>query len=297
MNRPMLAAAYNGEILNFPLLATPKVDGVRALVINGNLVSRSFKSIPNVAIRSLLEHLLPEGADGELSVNFDFQETISVVMSVHAGVPENLRFYWFDWVQNSNLDVPYERRVSSTEKYAMVHEDDHNSSLVIPLIPRQIHNLEELASYEAFVLGQGFEGVVLRVPGGKYKCGRSTMKEALMIKVKRYEDYEATVVGTEELMHNLNEKQKDNFGKTKRSSTKQGKLKSGTLGAIVAITDEGYVFKIGTGYTSKQRSEFWTMRDELIGKLVKYRHATLGKSHSGVPKSTVFLGIRHKDDT
>ena len=59
MNRPMLAAAYNGEILNFPLLATPKVDGVRALVINGNLVSRSFKSIPNVAIRSLLEHLLP----------------------------------------------------------------------------------------------------------------------------------------------------------------------------------------------------------------------------------------------
>ena len=68
MNQPMLAATYkNDEQLEFPLLATPKVDGVRALIVNGKLVSRSFKPIPNDKIRSVLEDMLPEGADGELS--------------------------------------------------------------------------------------------------------------------------------------------------------------------------------------------------------------------------------------
>jgi DNA ligase 1 len=68
MDRPMLAAAYrDGVYLSFPLLATPKIDGVRAIMVNGRLVSRSFKLIPNANLRMELESLLLEGADGEIS--------------------------------------------------------------------------------------------------------------------------------------------------------------------------------------------------------------------------------------
>ena len=44
---PMLASTYTGEDLKFPVLVTPKIDGVRAIKLNGKLVSRSLKQIPN----------------------------------------------------------------------------------------------------------------------------------------------------------------------------------------------------------------------------------------------------------
>lgn len=294
----MLAAALTHEdALNFPLLATPKIDGVRALKVKGRLVSRSFKSIPNVAIRCLLEEILPDGADGELSVNLDFQETVSAVMSVHGPVPENLKYYWFDFVQISGTDTPYERRVHCIDTYIKVHGDP--AAVIVPLIPKQINDVEELNEYETSVLEQGYEGVVLRAPKGRYKCGRSTIKEGLMIKMKRHEDHEAVIVGTQELMHNMNDEKKDNFGNVKRSSFIKNKIKSGTLGAIVAATESGVVFKIGTGFTNKQRHEFWAMRDELAGKLVKYRysHAKTSYIEGFAPRCAVFMGIRPAEDT
>jgi hypothetical protein len=86
----MLAAAYReGVDLSFPLLATPKIDGVRALVVDGRLVSRSFKLIPNVALRAALETMLPEGADGEISCGSSLYDTTSAVMSEHHVTKKN----------------------------------------------------------------------------------------------------------------------------------------------------------------------------------------------------------------
>ena len=301
----MLAAAFTREeALNFPLLATPKIDGVRALKVNGHLVSRSFKSIPNVAIRRLMEEILPDGADGELSINLDFQETVSAVMSVHGPVPDNLKFYWFDFVQKSGTDIPYERRVHCINMYMKVHGDP--VAIIVPLVPEQINSVKELNAYETSVLEQGYEGVVLRAPNGRYKCGRSTVKEGLMIKMKRHEDHEAVIVGTQELMHNMNDGKKDNFGNVKRSSVIKNKVRSGILGAIVAATEDGVVFKIGTGFTNEQRRAFWAIREELAGKIVKYRYSqaydapfsiSLKHEKEQRPKCAVFMGIRPIEDT
>jgi DNA ligase-1 len=47
--KPMLASDCGGiENVRFPVIASPKLDGVRALVIDGALMSRSLKPIPNV---------------------------------------------------------------------------------------------------------------------------------------------------------------------------------------------------------------------------------------------------------
>jgi len=77
-------------------------------------------------------------------------------------------------------------------------------------------------------------------------------------------------------MHNLNEEQRDNFGRMHRSSAKDNKIKSGILGALVAQAPNGKIFKIGTGLTNQQKHELWGSRNDLIGKFVKYRCA--GKS-------------------
>ena len=292
----MLASTYAGEDLNFPVLVTPKIDGVRAIKLDGKLVSRSLKQIPNIAIRTLMERILPEDGifDGELSVDSDFQKTVSAVMSVNTVLPNNLKFYWFDWVQNSDFDMPYYLRVLAMHDYIKNNKELRKLKIIIPLIPAQVDNTKELSLFEEASIRKGYEGVVVRSYAGRYKCGRSTMREGIMIKIKRFEDFEATIIDTEELMHNLNEEQRDNFGRMQRSSAKGNKIKSGTLGAIVARAHNGNIFKIGTGFSSQQRYELWSSSNDLIGKLVKYRCA--GNSKDNVPKCAVFIGLRHADD-
>ena len=154
ITRPMLAANMDVAMLTFPLLATPKIDGIRALMVDGNLVSRSFKPIPNVAIRRTLESLLPDGADGEIVCTLSgcalrakedgsFHETVSAVMSENKDV--EFKFYWFDWAYD--LNRAYEARVLTLTNYARVHVEleVHN---VIPLIPEVIRDASDLDIYE-----------------------------------------------------------------------------------------------------------------------------------------------------
>ena len=43
----------------------------------------------------------------------------------------------------------------------------------------------QLADWEQRYLAQGYEGVMLRHPAGPYKPGRSTAREAWLLKLKR----------------------------------------------------------------------------------------------------------------
>jgi len=106
MNRPMLAATYSEDVpLQFPLLATAKIDGIRGIMLNNKLVSRSLKNIHNIRIRSQLESLLPDGADGEIQCG-NFSHTMSVVMSLR-DTDETVTYFWFDWAYDMN--APYRK--------------------------------------------------------------------------------------------------------------------------------------------------------------------------------------------
>lgn len=65
--KPMLAAIVtNREALRFPYLVSPKYDGIRCLIIGGEVVSRNLKPIRNKHIQAALRGL-PD-LDGELIV-------------------------------------------------------------------------------------------------------------------------------------------------------------------------------------------------------------------------------------
>ena len=322
--KPMLAASHTSDVSSFPwkwetLFATPKIDGIRGLIVNGTLVSRSFKPIPNVTIRRILERVLPEGADGEITCG-SLYDTTSVVMSENTKCT-NFTFSWFDWAfpfktnwipkeqatsllsKGDDINVPYIDRINAVAEYMPVVEQNVRSNTgtidepnfkIVPLIPTEIKNVQELQNYNSLVLNQGYEGVVVRIPHGRYKCGRSTINEGLMIKIKQYADCEAEIIGTEELMRNINEKNVDNFGNVKRSSSIDGMVRGNTLGAIVAMTPKYEVFKIGTGFTSDERDSIWANRDKIVGHFVKYKCATTGSKN--LPRNPVFIAIRHKDD-
>ena len=270
----MLAAAARepGDFLRFPLLVTPKIDGVRALIVGGALVSRTLTPIPNTRIRAILEHLLPEGADGEIFCG-DLYTTTSTVMSAKS--IRFFRFFWFDWAYN--VSTPYSKRTESISTYIAEHGTD--SRHVLPLMPHTVRCISELCAYEEWAIEDGYEGIVVRAPDGRYKNGRSTLREGLMVKFKRCSDSEATIVRVEELVH--------------RANRDTGKL-GNTLGAIVARAPDGAIFKIGTGYTADQRLALWANRDNIVGMAVKYRHTNMGSR--GRPRCPVFLDVRHIDD-
>jgi DNA ligase-1 len=284
----MLAAKLESlSDIVYPVLCTPKLDGIRALKIGGRLLSRSFKPIPNDHVRDFVEKNFPDGVDGELMIEGGtFQEATHAVMSVD-GTPD-VTYFIFDYAVEGHLQEPYRLRMKRLEK---LHAPK-GCSLVLPI---EIKNKECLLAYEERCLAEGYEGVMLRSPDGPYKCGRSTSKEGYLLKLKRFSDAEAVVVGYEEKMHNANEAKKDAFGRTERSSHKENLVPVGTLGAlIVKSKDFTNEFNIGTGFNDAQRDELWKTRDTLKGKIVTFKFQPYGVKD--VPRFPVFLAFRDKRD-
>lgn len=281
--KPMLASPADLDNLRFPLLASPKLDGVRAIVKDGVVLSRSLKKIPNEYVQSLFSkraHL-----DGELIVGSPtsktcYTDTVSGVMRV-SGQPD-VRFYVFDSI--SQPDAPYGQRrpmVGNLPNYSEV-----------PQLP--VRNHDELLETEERWLDAGYEGLILRDPEGRYKFGRSTAKEGLLLKLKRFTDAEFKVVGYEERQHNGNEATTNELGRTKRSSHKAGKSGLGDLGALV-LQGDGFTFNCGTGFDDATRKALWAERDNgLIGRIAKIKHFEIGAKTA--PRHPVFLGWRHESD-
>ena len=123
--RPMLAApAPSFDQLIYPLYASPKIDGVRCLIVakqwysdfigappTANVeavaVSRTLKPIPNHYIQSCLDDARLIGLDGELVVGpanapDTMSRTMSGAMSFN-GEPD-FTYHWFDaWTRQ----IPY----------------------------------------------------------------------------------------------------------------------------------------------------------------------------------------------
>ena len=291
ISRPMLAGTIeNINTLTYPLIVSKKLDGIRCLKINGEILSRSFKQIPNEYINRTLKKLLPDGIDGEILVGKNFQECTHGVMSFD-GEPDFT--YWaFDFVTGS-LNEPYQDRIIKLHDAVQKISDKR-----IKDVPhRWIKNADELSSYEEYILKEGFEGVMVRSINGPYKCGRSTLNEGYLLKLKRFVDSEAEILGLEEMFHNANEAKTNELGRTHRSSAQDGKIPMGKLGKfLVRDLKSGVEFSVGTGIglTMELRQEIWDHQKKYVGKIIKYKSQPFGVKDA--PRIPVFIGFRDKRD-
>ena len=292
--KPLLAGTIKDvEDLKFPVFASTKLDGVRCLVKDGEAVSRSLKPIPNLYVQRMLSKLELEGMDGELTVGDPtdprcFNITQSAVMSVN-GEPD-FTYRVFDI--HDKPDLPFHQRLFLA--FSRLLEAKH-ITCAQPVVHVTVNTAEDLLELEAAILEQGHEGVMVRDPEGLYKYGRSTLKQGILLKLKRFVDAEAQIIGFEELMHNANEATTDALGHTERSSHQAGKMPAGTLGALVVKDLTTSVqFNIGTGFSAEDRATIWARRDQLMGHLVKYKSFAVGVKEA--PRFPVFLGFRDVRD-
>ena len=110
----MLGVNADLSKLQFPVIISPKLDGIRAIVKDGVVYSRTGKPIPNKYVQDLFSHF--NGLDGELIVGNPtdknvFQNTTSGVMSIE-GMP-NVFYYVFDkW----DSPLQYKQRLALLNK-------------------------------------------------------------------------------------------------------------------------------------------------------------------------------------
>jgi DNA ligase-1 len=286
--RPLLGAKVESiHELRYPLFASYKLDGIRAGWEYKEFLSRTRKTVPNRNLQKLAASLgIPSGYDGELIVGEPnapdvYRKTNSYCMSQNGTTSEQVRFFVFD---------NYESNGEFADRYAALEE---RVPFVVRLDQTLVSSSDELAAFEDVAVGAGYEGVVLRSPTGRYKQGRSTLREQFLLKLKRFTDAEATIVGFEELQRNFNEAELDERGYAKRSSHQAGKLAGGVLGALVCEY-QGLTFRIGTGFSASERQQIWRDRDKYLGKLVKFKSFPIGVKD--LPRHPVFLGFRDKID-
>lgn len=296
IKRVMLAVkASKFEDLSYPLLASPKIDGVRATNKNGVLVSRTMTPIPNKHTQEFFGGEIFHGFDGELVVGEPndpncMQHTMSGVMS-RDGAPRVKWFIFDRW----DITRPYYDRARQAKEAIAAFQERTAIGSVQWLPQTLIHDVNELYAYEDARVREGYEGVILRAPHGPYKQNRSTLKEGLMLKVKRFEDSEAEILSCYELMRNNNEAILDERGYTKRSSHNAGKEAAGVLGGfVVRDIHTGVDFECGTGFTFEQRKNLWDGQKYLKGKIIKYKHFPIGVVDK--PRHPIFLGFRDKRD-
>jgi len=289
--KPMLMPRETPDLVNleYPIYITPKLDGIRCLIQEGVALSRTLKPIPNKSIQEWAKRNADgfHGMDGELIVGSPtsptvYRDTNSFVMS-HDKVGEFF-YYQFDYWDYPLH--PYTDRIDS----ANIIDDESLQYVSFEIA----NNKKELLTYEENMLNLGYEGIIIRNPNGLYKYGRCTIKEANSFKLKRFEDAEAVIIGFEEEMHNGNNAEINELGKTKRSTKSAGMVGKETLGAFVCRTPDGIEFKIGSGFDQGDRRIFWSNKHNLLGSFVKYKHFPIGVKDK--PRHPIFLGFRNKMD-
>ena len=289
--RPLLSCEVPLDKVKFPIYISTKFDGIRALVIDGVVYSRSLKPIRNKHVQKLFGKPEYNGFDGELIVGDIyakdvFQKTTSGVMS-EDGTPE-VRFYVFDlW----NLpDADYESRQRVLQDLLL---QDSTMSCVVYTTIHKCHTVNDLEFFLSHEKNVGGEGLIGRSPNGVYKYGRSTPKEQLSIKFKFFQQDEFEVVGFNERMHNTNEQKRDELGYAERSSARDGLVPTNTLGSLVLKYNDT-TFSCGTGFDDKLRKEIWDNKELYLGKLASIRYMSVGAKDK--PRCPSWLGWRDLED-
>lgn len=256
LTAPMLAAELTDErLLRYPLLATPKIDGIRFLVVNGRAVTRSLNPIPNDHVRTWIEATLPEGADGEITVPGGFGATSSAVTRKD-GTPD-FTLHVFDWAQ----DAPYQARIASAAALANI------DPRIRVLAPVEIKDEAELWAFEDRCLAEGHEGVILRDPAGGYWCGRVTEESGLFMKLKRHVDDEAVILGVTFMDGSI--------------------IEAGGF----SVEWKGKRFHLGWNSSlGLTRADVLRMHESLRGRIVRFRHTPHGAKR--LPRFPVLTGFR-----
>lgn len=303
--KPMKARDWIPEKVQFPCYYQTKIDGVRAMNLDGNLVARTLKPHNNKYITNKYSQEQYKGLDGEMyltelgPMHSDLcRETSSALRREH-GEPD-ITWFVFDYVTEETINLPYEDRLFILEN-KVDSLCDPNIRVVPSVIIQSMSEFEELDSH---ALELGYEGSMLKSIKARYKEGRSD-KHMQSWRIKRFIEEECLVTAIEEGNSNQNEAKVNALGHTERSTHQENMHPNGQVGKIHGILlkdmkdpvtgkvliDKGTSIIVGPGeMTISERKYFWNNQSEIIDKVVKFR--CFPKGIKDLPRFGVYVCIR-----
>jgi DNA ligase 1 len=298
--KPMLASNYDEKKLRFPLLAQPKIDGVRGWNPNGILLGRSLKPLKNSYTTRFFSQPEYAGLDGELAAADERDpmlctKTTSATSTI-LGQPF-LLWHCFDYVTEHTSALPY------SERYKRLLDVVNRLGGHLRCIPsRHCANLEQLLEYDEEWLNAGYEGTIIRDPMGMHKQGRSTVREGGLLRIKRFTEEEATVVGITEGNRNDNEALVNELGRTYRTSHQENKVPNGEVGNLqCTILKDSDLFKAGDlitvspgNMTQAECKYYFEHPQAIIGQIIKFKYFAKGVKDK--PRFPTFVCIRSLED-
>lgn len=254
-----LATSYDKpeNIENFWI--SEKLDGVRGYWNGSELLTRSGRHLnpPPWFTQGWPNEVL----DGELwSKRDDFSFIVSCIKKQKVE-PQNVETCWqrmsfmlFDLPSHSGT---FTQRIGSMQ--AIVTSAQSPSLKMI--VQYKVKNKADLFKALDKVTKNKGEGLMLHHQDALYQVGRTPH----LLKLKQYQDDEAIVL---------------------KHFTGKGKHKN-RLGAMLVKNTEGKTFKIGTGFTDKERES-----PPKVGSTITYRYT--GKTAKGIPRFARFLRVRNE---
>ena len=268
-----------------------KLDGVRVITIvyPGGRVdqfSRNGKELVNFPhIKQQLAGTVdeigePMVLDGEV-MSSSFQDLMKQVHRKDNVQASDAVLHLFDFVPLQDFEkgecfVPQFQRSSALESWYNKHK---NAMPNVSVLEQELVDLDTAQGQERYsainqmaIVG-GYEGIMIKDPSANYECKRS----ASWLKLKPFIEVTLEVVAYEE-----------------GTGRNQGRL-----GALVCEgLDDGKEIKVnvGSGFSDRDRDDFWGAGDNLIGQLVEVRADAVTQNQDGsyslrFPRFKTFRGF------
>ncbi len=309
---PMLAPndKIDLEQISYPLLASTKLDGYRCIFFKGEMLTRSLKQVQNKQLRekykSLIEYSKVNNLilDGEIySHELTFQELNKFFMSEDLEsersikrygkvieLPEHVKFYMFDCVKNDRFEEKFITRLSFLDDVKKEFSD-----IVFFINQHYVYSSNDVSEVFEKVLEKGYEGLILKDANGKYKCGRGTVKEGLIYKVKPFLTFDAEIIDVEQAtkVDPIAEKKTNELGRSVTSKKKDDRILIEKASAFV-VKYEDKELKVTLAMNDEEKEEVWMNKEKYIGKMIEYKGMLVGAKD--VPRHPVFLRYREDKD-
>lgn len=310
--KPMLAETWLPAKVKFPVLAQPKIDGVRSLHCTGKLTGRSLKQHKNRHVTTMFSHSALAGFDGEMAAERethpDLCRLTSSALSTITGEPWIL-WWLFDFATPDTKAMIYlDRLILLQQRLNIIQTDYPHLFPHLRIMPHRMCNtMEELEAYDTENLIAGYEGTCFRDPLGLHKQGRSSPTQGGLLRIKRFIDFEFrahTIIEGEE---NQNEAQTNELGNTFRTSHQENKVANGMVGAMLGnvlndVIDDGKLLfqkgaevRVGAGCLShEQRRYYYHNQGELMRLIHKAKFFPKGIKDK--PRFPTWQSFRSPED-
>lgn len=311
--KPLFADDADLDRAVYPLIKQPKIDGYRGCHLNDWFTARTLRKFNNIHATNFFSQKGFYGFDGEMAAESETHPnlchlTTSALNSIE-GEPW-LMWHIFDYVTRDTIGLPYIARLQMAhDRVEQLKNNAPELGAHLQMIPWKIvNNRDELENEIEADLDAGYEGTIIRKVDGRYKEGRSTVKEGLLLRIKPYMEVDAIVHQVIEGQKNLNEATINNLGYTERSTHAENMVPNGMIGAMQCVLCEDVVFlgrtihrrsdpiKVSAGkLTHMERADYLINLNRIIGRRIKVQIFPIGIKDK--PRHPTFQAFRDQADT